>query len=367
MVFFKPLFRRRPKPSRLAALLLAALLVGCFPPRVPSVVKVGLVAPFEGRHRAVGYDAVYAARLAIREIDGAGGIGDWRLELVAYDDRGDPELAARIAENLVIDPDVLIVIGHYRPETIAAAAPIYAAAELSFIVLGGWGPPAPSTWNLMPPPETLAWAMMTAGAEACPDAESLALWDGGPAAETLAAELDSALSSADYDDEVDIVLSLLPPVASAERLVDWRAAGWRGEIVGAWDLAHPGFEAVAGQAGLGSYFVTPYPFPQDLEGIGPWIAAYEDLGPHVPTPGPYALPTYDAVYLVAEAVVAAVQEGVVPDRAVMVSELGQVHRSGVLGVILWDEHHHWERPPLYAYRWTATGPECLACDADGAP
>ena len=38
------------------------------------VIKIGLVAPFEGRFRAIGYEAVYAARLAIREINARGGV-----------------------------------------------------------------------------------------------------------------------------------------------------------------------------------------------------------------------------------------------------------------------------------------------------
>ncbi|MCJ7548609.1 MAG: ABC transporter substrate-binding protein, partial [Anaerolineae bacterium] len=59
------------------------------PKPLPGIVKVGLVAPFEGSYRHVGYDAVYAARLAVREINAAGGIAGRQLELVAYDDRGD--------------------------------------------------------------------------------------------------------------------------------------------------------------------------------------------------------------------------------------------------------------------------------------
>ncbi len=57
------------------------------------VVKIGLVAPFEGRYRPIGYEAIYAARLAIREINARGGINGHRIELVALDDRGEPEKA----------------------------------------------------------------------------------------------------------------------------------------------------------------------------------------------------------------------------------------------------------------------------------
>jgi ABC-type branched-subunit amino acid transport system substrate-binding protein len=52
--------------------LLLLFLTNCT--SVAPVVKVGLVGPFEGRHREIGYDAIYSARLAVREINQAGGI-----------------------------------------------------------------------------------------------------------------------------------------------------------------------------------------------------------------------------------------------------------------------------------------------------
>lgn len=50
---------------KLLLLALATLAAGCA--SVDPVVKIGLVAPFEGRHRAIGYDAIYSARLAVRD------------------------------------------------------------------------------------------------------------------------------------------------------------------------------------------------------------------------------------------------------------------------------------------------------------
>ena len=110
------------------------ILVGC--DRVDPVVKIGLVAPFEGQYRAVGYDVIYSARLAVRQINQADGIGGHRLALVALDDGGNPELAAATAASLVIDPAVVAVVGHWRPETTAVAAAIYAEAGLPFIATG---------------------------------------------------------------------------------------------------------------------------------------------------------------------------------------------------------------------------------------
>ncbi len=121
--------------ARLFVLTLAALLVaGCA--SVEPVVKIGLVAPFEGRHRAVGYDAIYSARLAVREVNARGGIGGLRVALVALDDRGDPELAREAAASLAVDPAVVAVAGHFLPETTDSATNIYAKADLPLIRMG---------------------------------------------------------------------------------------------------------------------------------------------------------------------------------------------------------------------------------------
>jgi ABC-type branched-subunit amino acid transport system substrate-binding protein len=114
--------------------LCSALLAYCSSP--PEVVKVGLVAPFEGRYRDVGYDAVYAARLAVREANGDGGKRRVRVELVALDDSADVQLAEQVAASLVIDPDVVAVLGHWQEETTAAARVIYEQAGVPLLALG---------------------------------------------------------------------------------------------------------------------------------------------------------------------------------------------------------------------------------------
>jgi len=97
------------------------------------VVKFGLVAPFEGRYRPVGYDAIYAARLAVRERNAAGGVGGYRVELVAYDDGGDAASAVERARQLALDAQVVAVIGHYRIETTRAAWDVYAREALPLV------------------------------------------------------------------------------------------------------------------------------------------------------------------------------------------------------------------------------------------
>lgn len=115
-------------------LCLTIFLTACTASTQP-VVKIGLVAPFEGRYRPIGYEAIYAARLAIREINAKGGINGQRVELVALDDRGEPDKAIEAARQLVLDPQVVAVIGHLRPDSTDAALKIYCEAGLPVIAL----------------------------------------------------------------------------------------------------------------------------------------------------------------------------------------------------------------------------------------
>lgn len=116
------------------AVLLAIFLSAC--QQAAPVAKIGLVAPFEGRQRDVGYDAVYAARLAVREINGRAGPEGLRLELVALDDSGDADLARQSAASLVLDPAVVAVVGHWNDETTEAARQIYVDNDLVLLTMG---------------------------------------------------------------------------------------------------------------------------------------------------------------------------------------------------------------------------------------
>jgi ABC-type branched-subunit amino acid transport system substrate-binding protein len=121
-------------PASCLLLLLTLFLSACAASTQP-VVKIGLVAPFEGRYRQIGYEAIYAARLAIREINARGGINGRRIELVALDDRGEPEKAVTAARQLALDPQVVAVVGHLRPASTDAAMKIYCQAGLPLIAV----------------------------------------------------------------------------------------------------------------------------------------------------------------------------------------------------------------------------------------
>ena len=140
----------RGQPLRLAIclLFLAAFSLSACAASTQPVVKIGFVAPFEGRYRTIGYEAIYAARLAIREINTQGGIHGWRVELVAVDDGGEADKALMAARQLALDPQVAAVVGHYRPDSTAAALPVYCAAGLPVIAIESTSRACTDTLNI---------------------------------------------------------------------------------------------------------------------------------------------------------------------------------------------------------------------------
>lgn len=113
---------------------------GCTPTPPRHEVRIALVAPFEGRQRAVGYAVFPGLREAIREHAGAAA----RVSFVAYNDDGDADAAERAARAVVLDPDVVAVIGHFGAGTTRRAAQIYADAGLPFIAFSSAEGPAPA-------------------------------------------------------------------------------------------------------------------------------------------------------------------------------------------------------------------------------
>ena len=104
---------------------LGLLLTSCIPTSTPRVIKIGLIAPFEGLYRRTGYAALETVRQTIEEQQSLLG-GDYLLMPVALDDLGDPQQAVRAAQKLLVDPDVQTVIGPFLPVTMAAVEDILA-------------------------------------------------------------------------------------------------------------------------------------------------------------------------------------------------------------------------------------------------
>lgn len=112
-------------------LMLVILLSGCAVFRGEEVQKIVLLAPFEGRYREIGYDALYASRLAIAER------GIQNIDLLAIDDGGSVETALLRANAIRQDSAIKVVItlGLYATDASVQAA----LGDVPMLIVGHWG------------------------------------------------------------------------------------------------------------------------------------------------------------------------------------------------------------------------------------
>ncbi len=292
-----------------------ALLTACrFPGSTQPTVKIGLVAPFEGRYRYVGYDVIYAVRLALREANAAGGVRGYSVELTAYDDGADPTQAVAQARKLAVDPAVVAAIGHFGAGTTDAALPTYAEANIPLIVPAVLYSPLAGEQGQVrhtgPRAETVAGEMFV---------KLHGLGEHQAALVTAGSALGKALKWAEQqhrswvapvvspqetdwleqvlDSGVKVVFCDTDPVTAGETIVALRQAGWEGAFLGGPELAASDFAAVAGKAATGTMFITPYPLQPDG---AYFIAAYQNISNGV-QPGSLALPAYRATQSLLEA------------------------------------------------------------------
>jgi ABC-type branched-subunit amino acid transport system substrate-binding protein len=128
--------RRRLFAAAWALLMLAGCAAQAAVP-----VRIALLAPFEGRYREVGYNALYAVRLALLDADTPA------VELLAVDDGGSAASAADRARALALDPHTRVVIA--LGCAAAAAATQGAFGDLPVVVAGHWsGPVQPGVFVL---------------------------------------------------------------------------------------------------------------------------------------------------------------------------------------------------------------------------
>lgn len=118
--------------------LIIVLLCACTLSHTPPTITIALLAPFEGRFREIGYNALYATRLAFEDEQASSS----SIELLAIDDGGSDELALDRARGLAQNPDIaaIIALGPFATRRTIAEA----LAPRPVLVVGMWNTEPPS-------------------------------------------------------------------------------------------------------------------------------------------------------------------------------------------------------------------------------
>ncbi len=98
-----------------------------------GVIKIVTQSPLSGEQAALGEHIKLGAQLAVEEaIKGFKALG-FDLVFVPFDDQAKPEVGVANARNVVSDPDVLLVVGHFNSGVALPASEIYKDSMLAMI------------------------------------------------------------------------------------------------------------------------------------------------------------------------------------------------------------------------------------------
>lgn len=100
-------------------------------------IKIGATVSATGPASFLGDPEAKTLEMLVEELNAAGGINGEKVELVLYDDSGDPNKARTFATRLVEDDEVVAIIGGSTTGTTMSIVSVAEDAEVPFISLAG--------------------------------------------------------------------------------------------------------------------------------------------------------------------------------------------------------------------------------------
>ncbi len=112
------------------ALALAATTALTFPALAADAIKVGLSGPYTGGSSSMGVSMRDGVKLAVDEINKAGGVNGATIQLIERDDEAKNEVGVQIAQELINKEKVVATLGFINTGVAQAAERFYQEAEI---------------------------------------------------------------------------------------------------------------------------------------------------------------------------------------------------------------------------------------------
>lgn len=322
---------------KLAAMAAMAALAGAaWQVQAADPIKLGMSAPFTGGSGPIGSAIRDGARLAVSEINAAGGVLGRPLELVERDDESRNERGVQIAQELIHREKVVASVGIINSGVGLASVRLYQAAKVPLV---SPGPTATAFREHMPPKQPVSFffrmslpddvqarrmveeAVTQSGYQRVSilaDSTNYGQLGKQDVVNALGAKSVTPVSVDKFNiGDVDMTPQLLrAKEAGAQALLVYGVGpelaqlangmvrlGWKVPMIGSWTLSMPNFIENAGAAGNGARM----PLTFDADGAtGPrkqFVDKVAKLYPNGKIPAPsWAAQSYDGVYLVVQAI-----------------------------------------------------------------
>jgi branched-chain amino acid transport system substrate-binding protein len=298
-----------------------------------GTIKIGGGFALTGDESALDLPAANGAKLAVKEINAAGGVLGKQIDFVVHDSQYKMDVTAQTAKQFVEQDKVPLFIGYTDTDSVLASGKAFQDAKIPFITVGATSPKIPTQVGDM---MFLACfgdnVQAAAGAEYAYDKfghNAYFLWDKGVEYTTLLGayfktrftELGGTIAleesyddkATDFSAQIAKIKALSPqpdfyyvaamPYNIGPIVKQFRDAGITGPIVGGDGYDTPDLLTVAGDAANKVFFTTHALMDATggTDGIKKFIAAYKTEYTHDPE-NAFAALGYDTVYLLVDAV-----------------------------------------------------------------
>ena len=355
-----------------AALVIVALIVtvvaaGCAKKEDASEpIKIGVIAPLTGTLQFEGQQQLNGVKMAVDEVNKAGGINGRLITVIAEDSKGNATDAASAAEKLITKDKVTILQGAHMTTLTKAVMPILQKYGVAMVESVASVPEL--TDGSLPGSDYLYRVNPHAGMEAASFAtflynnlgiKKLAMLvlndDWGHTNVKLYTDayqkFGGSIVSTDYyttgetnflpvltkikNSDADGLFLIAQAQDAAMIVKQAREIKYDKKIAGAGAFASDTFIQLAGKDADGIYGVVPYAATVDNPVNKAFVDAYKAAYPKMPTPDKYAAMSYMA----GKVMLAAIQAAGSSDPAKVKAALDKVSVEGVTGTTAFDEHH----------------------------
>src|SRR5512147_1150384 len=115
----------------IASMVLTACGGGATGGGATKTIKIATQSPLSGDMSVVGVDIKRGAELGVEQMGAAlTGMG-FKIEVAPFDDQGNPDTGVANAKQIVSDPAILCVVGHYNSGVFIPSSEVYHTAGLA--------------------------------------------------------------------------------------------------------------------------------------------------------------------------------------------------------------------------------------------
>jgi branched-chain amino acid transport system substrate-binding protein len=333
-----------------------------------GTIKIGGGFALTGDESALDLPAANGAKLAVKQINAAGGVNGSQIDFIVHDSQYKMDVTAQTAKQFVEQDKVPLMIGYTDTDSVLASGPTFQNAKIPFITVGATSPKIPSQVGDM-----MFLACFGDNVQAAVGAEysyktfghnAYFLWDKGVEYTTLLGqyfktrftELGGTIALEDsYDDKATDFSSQITKIKALNPQPDFyyvaampynigplvkqfRDAGITGPIVGGDGYDTPDLVSVAGAAADNVFFTTHALMDATggTDGIKKFIGDYHTEYGHDPE-NAFAALGYDTVYLLVDAIKRA---GSTDSAAVKTAIEATKDFKGITGAITFSADSH---------------------------